>query len=185
MARRRRRRVSIRRRRRAAPRRRRGGRRRRLRSRLSRLGKRSGFAQMANIAGGLVFFSQLTQAERAAGAYTGTIGDKVKTFVNNVFGNIIGTNVFSSPTPQFQQQFNLDGAFNKFTGIGAASILYSMLPIRRLPHKGKAGTLGKRLLTAGFLGGLFNPVSGVAPIIQSGAISRPLLSSSGSQVTTS
>jgi len=30
-----------------------------------------------------------------------------------------------------------------------------MLPIKQLPHKGKAKTLGKNLLTAGILSGLF------------------------------
>ncbi len=37
-----------------------------------RLHPRSAFTQMANLAGGLVFFSQLTQKDRDAGSYTGT-----------------------------------------------------------------------------------------------------------------
>jgi len=31
-----------------------------------------------------------------------------------------------------------------------------MVPIKMLPHKGKAKTLGKSLLTGGILGGLFS-----------------------------
>ena len=31
-----------------------------------------------------------------------------------------------------------------------------MIPIKMLPHKGKAKTLGKSLLTGGILGGLFS-----------------------------
>ena len=32
-----------------------------------------------------------------------------------------------------------------------------MLPIKQLPHRGKAKTLGKGLLTAGILSGIFMP----------------------------
>jgi len=49
----------------------------------------------------------------------------------------------------------LDNIFNKWSGIGGASWIYGMLPIKQLPHKGKAKTLGKNLLTAGILSGLF------------------------------
>jgi len=45
---------------------------------------------------------------------------------------------------------------NEFTGIGIASLLYGSLPLKMLPHRGKAKTLGKRIATAGFLGGIFD-----------------------------
>ncbi len=114
---------------------------------------------MANLAGGLVFFSQLTQKDSDAGVYTGSMGDKAKTFANNVLGRIVGFNVFSD-APKFQQTFNLDGAFNKFTGIGIASMLYGSLPLKMLPHKGKAKALGRRLAVSGFLGGIFDAKEG-------------------------
>ncbi len=142
-------------RRRAAPRRRRG----RARRALGRLRPRSAFNQMANLAGGLVFFSQLTQKDRDSNVYQGSMGDKAKTFTNNVLGRIVGFNVFSD-APKFQQTFNLDGAFNKFTGIGIASLIYGSLPLKFLPHKGKAKTIGKRIATAGFLGGIFDGPEG-------------------------
>ncbi len=110
---------------------------------------------MANLAGGLVFFSQLTQKDRDSGLYTGSMGDKAKTFVNNVLGRIVGFNAFSD-APKFNQTLNLDGAFNKFTGVGIASLIYGSLPLKMLPHRGKAKTLGKRIATAGFLGGIFD-----------------------------
>ena len=72
-------------RRRAAPKRRRG----RARRALGRLRPRSAFNQMANLAGGLVFFSQLTQKDRDSGVYQGSMGDKAKVFANNVLGRII------------------------------------------------------------------------------------------------
>jgi len=46
--------------------------------------------------------------------------------------------------------------FNKWSGIGLGTLIYSMVPIKMLPHKGKAKTLGKSLLTGGILGGLFS-----------------------------
>jgi len=157
VARRRRIRRRLTRRRRAAPRRRRGRRRGRGRRLLGRLRPRSGFAQMSNIAGALVFFSQLTQKDRDAGAYTGTMADKLRIFANNVTGRIIGFQPFSSHSnPAFTQTLNLDGAFNRFSGIGLAGLIYGMIPIKQLPHKGKVKTLSRRILTAGILGGIFD-----------------------------
>ena len=155
MARRRRsirRRVS-RRRRRAAPTRRRS----RARKALGRLRPKSAFNQMANLAGGLVFFSQLTQKDRDAGRYQGSMGDKAKIFINNIGGRIVGFQPFSdSANPAFKQTLNLDGAFNKFTAVGIASLIYGSLPLKMLPHRSKAKVLGKRIATAGFLGGIFD-----------------------------
>ena len=112
---------------------------------------------MANLAGGLVFFSQLTQKDRDAGRYQGSMGDKAKTFINNIGGRIVGFQPFQdAQNPAFTQTLNLDGAFNKFTGIGIASLIYGSLPLKMLPHRGKAKTLGKRIATAGFLGGIFD-----------------------------
>ena len=49
--------------------------------------------------------------------------------------------------------------FNKWSGIGAASLLYSVIPVKMLPHRSKAKTLGKSLLTGGIIGGLFDAPS--------------------------
>ena len=140
---------------------------------------------MSNIAGGLVFFSQLTAKDRAAGKYDAavTTGDKAQVFVNNVLGRIIGFQPFSGTNQRvvFKQTLNLEGAINKFTGIGLASLIYGSLPIKMLPHKGKAKTLGKRIATAGFLGGIFDAPGGeTTQVVQS----APLIQSSGTQVTT-
>ena len=190
MARRRRRRASIRRRsfrrRRAAPRRRRS-RRSRARGDLGRLHPKSAFTQGANIAGVLAFFSQLTGKDRAAGAYPAlaTTTDKAKIFANNVFGRIIGFQPFTAQSnPAFVQTINLDGAVNKFTGIGLGALIYGALPFRMLPHKGKAKTLGKRLLTAGVLGGIFDAPGNSTATVQVQSAPR-LIQSSGQQVSTS
>ena len=141
---------------------------------------------MANLAGGLVFFSQLTQKDRDSGVYQGSMGDKAKIFANNVLGRIVGFNVFSD-APKFQQTFNLDGAFNKFTGIGIASLIYGSLPLKFLPHKGKAKTIGKRIATAGFLGGIFDAPEGDTRnrvVAQRPSIVPRAITGSGIQVST-
>lgn len=83
------------------------------------------------------------------------MGDKAKQFGNNVLGRIIGLNPFNDQV-KFEQTINIDGAFNKYTGLGLAGYLYSMLPIKGLPHKGKARSLGKKTALAGILGGIFD-----------------------------
>ena len=169
-------------RRRAAPRRR--SRRARARGAFGKLRPKNAFTQMANIAGGLVFFSQLTQKDRTSGLYVGTTGTKAKIFVNNVLGRIIGFQPFDAEKKiAFTQTRNIDGAFNKFTGIGLAALLYGSLPLKMLPHRGKAKTLGKRIATAGFLGGIFDAPGGNTTTVQTQQIA-PMIQSTGQQVTT-
>jgi len=124
---------------------------------LRRAGRsKSGFTGLKSAIGAIVFLSQLTQKDRDAGAYNNrSIGDKAKVLANNVFGRIVGVNPFSD-VQSFPQTINIDGAFNKFTGAGLAGFIYSKLPIKGLPHKGKAGSLGKVLITSGILGGIFD-----------------------------
>ncbi len=181
----RRRRSPIRRRRRAAPRR---SRRARVRGAFRRLKSGSAFTQMSNIAGGLVFFSQLTQKDRDAGRYpaTATTGDKLKIFINNIGGRIVGFQAFSAQSnPAFTQTLNLDGVFNKFTGIGLASLIYGSLPLKMLPHKAKAKTIGKRIFTGGFLGGLFDAPGGNTTTATATQIQvAPRMLTNGQQVTT-
>ncbi len=117
---------------------------------------KSGFTGLKSAIGAVVFLSQLTQKDRDAGAYNvGSMGDKAKVLANNVFGRIVGINPFGD-VQSFPQTINIDGAFNKYTGAGLAGFIYSKLPIKGLPHKGKAGSLGKAVAVAGFLGGIFD-----------------------------
>ena len=83
------------------------------------------------------------------------MGNKAKVLANNVFGRIVGVNPFGD-VQSFPQTINIDGAFNKYTGAGLAGFIYSKLPIKGLPHKGKAGSLGKTVAVSGFLGGIFD-----------------------------
>ena len=104
--------------------------------------------------GGLAFLQQVSGEDMHA-AQNLPIGDKAKVLVNSLTGRIFGVGVvpgLNSPP----QTFNFGGIFNKWSGLGAGLWLLSKQPIG-LPHKGKAGRLGKSLLTAGVLGGFFSP----------------------------
>ena len=85
------------------------------------------------------------------------IGSRAQNFVNSLSGRITGYTPFKSAAgASIPQTISIDGMFNKWSGIGLGTLIYSMVPIKMLPHKGKAKTLGKSLLTGGILGGLFS-----------------------------
>ena len=84
------------------------------------------------------------------------IGARAQNFGNSLLGRISGYTPFKNAAgANTPQTIGIDGIFNKWSWIGLASTVYGMLPLKMLPHKGKAKTLGKSLLTAGVLSGLF------------------------------
>ena len=84
------------------------------------------------------------------------IAARAQNFLNSLSGRITGFTPFkTAPGASINQTISIDGIFNRFSGIGLGTLLYSMIPVKALPHKGKAKTLGKSLLTAGVLSGLF------------------------------
>jgi len=147
-------------RRRARARTRTVARRRRLPSR-KKVSKSIGsqWGKISKGAGVLAFLSNVTGSDMAASAGQ-PIGARAMNFGNSLLGRISGYTPFKNATgANITQTVGIDGIFNKWSGIGAASLLYGMLPIRKLPHKGKASTLGKSLLTAGILSGIFMPTN--------------------------
>ncbi len=82
------------------------------------------------------------------------IGDKAKVFLNSVTGRLFGIGVVPGMGHP-NQTFNFAGIFNKWTGLGAGLWAIGHVPLG-IPHKGKAKTLGKALLTGGILGGFFD-----------------------------
>ena len=110
------------------------------------------------------FASQLTQKDYSALEETdyknSPLIDKVKIFSNIVTGRLTGftafkgDNLYGSETTPFT--INPAGLVNKFTGAGLAAILYSKVPIKMLPEKGRVGSLGKKVLVGGAVGGLFD-----------------------------
>ena len=122
-----------------------------------RVGKsiQSNWKKISTAAGVLGFISNVTGQDMAASAGQ-PIATKAKAVISSLAGRITGYNPFPNSTGgAVPQTISIDGIFNRISGIGLGSFIYGLLPIRQLPHKGKAKTLGKSLLTAGVLSGLF------------------------------
>ena len=83
------------------------------------------------------------------------IATRAQNFINSLSGRITGYNPFPQ-TGTVPQTISIDGIFNKWSGIGLGAWIYGMLPVKQLPQKSKAKTLGKALLSGGVLGGLFS-----------------------------
>ena len=116
----------------------------------------SQWGKISKGAGVLAALSQITGADMSASAGQ-PIASRAQNFVNSLSGRITGYTPFKSATgANIPQTISIDGMFNKYSGIGLGTLIYSMIPIKMLPHKGKAKTLGKSLLTGGILGGLFS-----------------------------
>ena len=119
----------------------------------------SQWGKISKGAGVLAFLSNVTGSDMAAS--TGQpIGARAMNFGNSLLGRISGYTPFKNAAgANTPQTIGIDGIFNKFSGIGLGTLIYGMLPVKMLPHKGKAKTLGKSLLTAGVLSGLFMPTN--------------------------
>ena len=131
---------------------------RRRRSAKKRIGRSvsSQWGKISKGAGVLAALSQITGTDMSASAGQ-PIGSRAQNFVNSLSGRITGYTPFKSAAgASIPQTISIDGMFNKWSGIGLSTLIYSMIPIKMLPHKGKAKTLGKSLLTGGILGGLFS-----------------------------
>ena len=109
------------------------------------------------------------------------IATKAQAVISSLLGRISGYNPFPASTGgAVPQTISIDGIFNRISGIGLGSFIYGLLPIKQLPHKGKAKTLGKSLLTAGVLSGLFR---GGNPHNTNLLTSRPAITVSSSEVS--
>lgn len=111
----------------------------------------------------VAFLEQLTGKARSQGKYNGSMIQNAQTLANNVTGNIFGFNLFSGGQ-KFTQQINPAGIANKYTGIGVASIIGSMILKRagiRVPMAGRIMTIGKKMLVPGIVGGFFDDPPGV------------------------
>jgi len=121
-----------------------------------RVGKsiQSNWKKISTGAGALAFLSQVTGHDMSASAGQ-PIATRAQNFVNSLSGRITGYNPFPQ-TGTVPQTISIDGIFNKWSGIGLGAWIYGMLPVKQLPQKAKAKTLGKALLSGGVLGGLFS-----------------------------
>ena len=130
--------------------------RRRRRNVKKRVGKsiQSNWKKISTGVGALAFLSQVTGSDMSASAGQ-PIATRAQNFINSLSGRITGYNPFPQ-TGTVPQTISIDGIFNKWSGIGLGSWIYGMIPMKQLPHKAKAKTLGKALLSGGILGGLFS-----------------------------
>ena len=119
----------------------------------------SQWGKISKGAGVLAFLSNVTGSDMAASAGQ-PIGARAQNMINSLLGRVTGYTPFKNAAgANIPQTIGINGIFNKWSGIGAASFIYGLLPVRQLPHKGKAKTLGKSLLSAGVLSGLFMPTN--------------------------
>ena len=127
----------------------------------------SQWGKISKGAGVLAFLSNVTGSDMSASAGQ-PIGARAQNFGNSLLGRISGYTPFKNAAgANTPQTIGIDGIFNKWSGIGLGSVVYGMLPIKQLPHKGKAKTLGKSLLTAGILSGIFMPTNTHSNLISS------------------
>ena len=125
----------------------------------------SQWGKISKGAGVLAFLSNVTGSDMSASAGQ-PIGARAQNFGNSLLGRISGYTPFKNAAgANTPQTIGIDGIFNKWSGIGLGSVVYGMLPIKQLPHKGKAKTLGKSLLTAGILSGIFMPTNNHSNLI--------------------
>lgn len=111
----------------------------------------------------LTFLDQISRKDRETlGSAWDNAGwtQKGKIMVNIILGRVTGFNVFKEEY-QTQQTINPAGIVNKWTGTGFGFWLYSKIPIRQLPLKAKLGAIGKRMMTGGGIGGLFDAKGGI------------------------
>jgi len=140
----------------------------------------SQWGKISKGAGVLAALSQITGTDMSASAGQ-PIGARAQHFLNSLSGRITGYTPFKNAAgASIPQTISIDGMFNKWSGIGLGTLIYSMVPIKMLPHKGKAKTLGKSLLTGGILGGLFSTGN---PHNTNLLTSRPALTVSSSEVS--
>lgn len=92
---------------------------------------------------------------------------KGKIMTNIILGRVTGFNVFKDEY-QAPQTINPNGILNKWTTTGLGFWIYSKIPIRQLPLKGKLGAIGKRMMTGGGIGGLFDAKSDISAGRQGG-----------------
>jgi len=156
--------------------------RRRRRSPKKRVSKsiQSNWKKISTAAGVLGFISNVTGQDMAASAGQ-PIATKAQAVISSLAGRITGYNPFPASTGgAVPQTISIDGIFNRISGIGLGSFIYGLLPISQIPHKGKAKTLGKSLLTAGVLSGLF---MGGNPHNTNLLTTRPAITVSSSEVS--
>jgi hypothetical protein len=120
------------------------------------------------LAAPVAFWSQLSQKDyevlNASPQYQALdyLG-KLKVAVNILTGSLTGKVAFSdqyNPSPNGSPRINPAGVINKWTGIGIAGKIYSMVGKQMgLPEQAAIGRIGTKIIYGGAVGGFFDPPS--------------------------
>ena len=120
------------------------------------------------LAAPVAFWSQLSQKDyqvlNASPQYQALdyLG-KLKVAANILTGSLTGKVAFSdqyNPSPDGNPRINPAGVINKWTGIGLAGKIYSLVGKQMgLPEQAAIGRIGTKLIYGGAVGGFFDPPS--------------------------
>ena len=120
------------------------------------------------LAAPVAFWSQLSQKDyevlNASPQYHALdyLG-KLKVASNILTGSLTGKVLFSdqyNPSPDGNPRINPAGVINKWTGIGIAGKIYSLVGKQMgLPEQATIGKIGTKLIYGGAVGGFFDPPS--------------------------
>ena len=118
------------------------------------------------LAAPVAFWSQLSQKDyqvlNASPQYQALdyLG-KLKVAANILTGSLTGKVAFSdqyNPSPDGNPRINPAGVINKWTGIGLAGKIYSLVGKQMgLPEQAAIGRIGTKLIYGGAVGGFFDP----------------------------
>ena len=143
------------------------------RRRKAKNGKRKSVKSLARqwanrLASPVAFWSQLSQKDyevlNASPQYHALdyLG-KLKVASNILTGSLTGKVLFSdqyNPSPNGSPRINPSGVINKWTGIGIAGKIYSLVGKQMgLPEQATIGRIGTKLIYGGAVGGFFDPPS--------------------------
>jgi len=143
------------------------------RRRKNKNGKRKSVKSLARqwanrLASPVAFWSQLSQKDyevlNASPQYHALdyLG-KLKVASNILTGSLTGKVLFNdqyNPSPNGSPRINPAGVINKWTGIGLAGKIYSMVGKQMgLPEQATIGRIGTKLIYGGAVGGFFDPPS--------------------------
>jgi len=141
------------------------------RRRKNKNSKRKSIKSMARkaantLAAPVAFWSQLSQKDyqvlNASPQYQALdyLG-KLKVAANILTGSLTGKVAFSdqyNPSPDGNPRINPAGVINKWTGIGLAGKIYSLVGKQMgLPEQAAIGRIGTKLIYGGAVGGFFDP----------------------------
>ena len=143
------------------------------RRRKAKNGKRKSVKSLARtwanrLASPVAFWAQLSQKDyevlNASPQYHALdyLG-KLKVASNILTGSLTGRVLFSdqyNPSPDGNPRINPAGVINKWTGIGIAGKIYSLVGKQMgLPEQAAIGRIGTKLIYGGAVGGFFDPPS--------------------------